>query len=178
MKKISWRQKAREIWTRFGDRNTKLANINRRRNHLDCLDYNGIRVRGQIEVASAAIDFFKSLYSEPHSSRVFPEEIEFRRVPQEANSVLCGAFTEDEIALAVRNCAGDKAPGPDGFSIDFFKRYWTMVKADVCVAFKDFFECASLSHAANSSFVVLIPKKDAVEEFKDLFSGLFLQYVI
>lgn len=55
---------------------------------------------------------------------------------------------------------GDKAPGPDGFSINFFKRGWEIIKYDLVVAMQNFlvqgfFEKRSF----NVTFVALILKK-------------------
>ena len=41
--------------------------------------------------------------------------------------------------------AGDKAPGPDGFSIAFFKHCWAVVNDDVMAVFDQFFNDGVLS---------------------------------
>ena len=40
-------------------------------------------------------------------------------------------FLEEEVVDALGTLAGDKAPGPDGFTMAFFKHCWEVVKADV-----------------------------------------------
>lgn len=67
-------------------------------------------------------------------------------------------FSEDEIKEAVWECDGNKSPGPDGFSLDFFKRNWEVVKGDVGKFVADFFEKARLTKACTFSFIALIPK--------------------
>ncbi|XP_022030899.1 uncharacterized protein LOC110931834 [Helianthus annuus] len=47
--------------------------------------------------------------------------------------------TDEEIKGAMFSIAGNKAPGPDGFTSVFFKRSWDIVGDDVCRAVKDFF---------------------------------------
>jgi hypothetical protein len=36
---------------------------------------------------------------------------------------------------------GDKAPGPNGFTMPFFEQCWSIVEADVMAFFEDFHRC-------------------------------------
>nr|GEX20869.1 RNA-directed DNA polymerase, eukaryota, reverse transcriptase zinc-binding domain protein [Tanacetum cinerariifolium] len=47
--------------------------------------------------------------------------------------------TSDEIKKAVWDCGPDKSPGPDGFTLDFFRMFWSIVREDVILAVKEFF---------------------------------------
>nr|GEX22641.1 hypothetical protein [Tanacetum cinerariifolium] len=42
--------------------------------------------------------------------------------------------TSDEIKKVVWDCGPDKSPGPDGFTLDFFRRFWSIVGEDVILA--------------------------------------------
>ncbi|GJV11232.1 RNA-directed DNA polymerase, eukaryota [Tanacetum coccineum] len=64
----------------------------------------------------------------------------------------------DEIRQAVWGCGEDKSPGPDGFTFEFFRKFWDIIGPDFCVAVKWFFDHSSFSRGCNSSFVALIPK--------------------
>ncbi|GJX89264.1 RNA-directed DNA polymerase, eukaryota [Tanacetum coccineum] len=64
----------------------------------------------------------------------------------------------DEIRQAVWGCGEDKPPGPDGFTFEFFRKFWDIIGPDFCVAVKWFFDHSSFSRGCNSSFVALIPK--------------------
>ncbi|GJX32988.1 RNA-directed DNA polymerase, eukaryota, reverse transcriptase zinc-binding domain protein [Tanacetum coccineum] len=59
---------------------------------------------------------------------------------------------------AVWGCGVDKSPGPDGFTFEFFRKYWTVVGPDFCIAVKWFFDHGGFAIGCNSSFVALIPK--------------------
>nr|GEU81739.1 RNA-directed DNA polymerase, eukaryota [Tanacetum cinerariifolium] len=39
--------------------------------------------------------------------------------------------SRDEIRLAVWNCGENKSPGPDGYSFEFFRKYWNLVGSDL-----------------------------------------------
>jgi hypothetical protein len=59
---------------------------------------------------------------------------------------------------------GDKALGPDGFSIAFFQKCWRVLKKDIMTVFSEFHKSCQFERSLNATFVSLIPKKaDAVE---------------
>ncbi|GKE95456.1 RNA-directed DNA polymerase, eukaryota [Tanacetum coccineum] len=60
--------------------------------------------------------------------------------------------------MAVWDCGENKSPGPDGYSFEFFKKYWNLVGPDLCDAIEHFFETGVFPNGCNSSFVALIPK--------------------
>nr|GEW98201.1 RNA-directed DNA polymerase, eukaryota [Tanacetum cinerariifolium] len=66
--------------------------------------------------------------------------------------------SRDEIRLAVWNYGENKSPGPDGYTFEFFRKYWNIVGPDFCEAVEYFFETGLFSKGCNSSFVALIPK--------------------
>nr|GFA76133.1 RNA-directed DNA polymerase, eukaryota [Tanacetum cinerariifolium] len=64
----------------------------------------------------------------------------------------------DEIRTAICGCGVDKSPGPDGFTFDFFRKFWTVVGPDLCSAVIWFFDHGEFATGCNSLFVALIPK--------------------
>ncbi|GJV76731.1 hypothetical protein Tco_1508315 [Tanacetum coccineum] len=67
-------------------------------------------------------------------------------------------ITRDEIRTAVWGCGENKSPGPDGFTFEFFRKFWDVVGFDLCTAVEWFFDHASFLVGCNSAFVALIPK--------------------
>lgn len=51
-----------------------------------------------------------------------------------------------------------KAPGVDGFPIEFFIRNWDLVKDDVLAAVEHFFQTGKLWPTINVTAITLIPK--------------------
>nr|GFB06436.1 RNA-directed DNA polymerase, eukaryota [Tanacetum cinerariifolium] len=64
----------------------------------------------------------------------------------------------DEIRKAVWDCGESKSPGPDGFTFEFFRRYWHFIGPDFCTAVNCFFDKGRFPRGSNSSFIALIPK--------------------
>nr|GEZ21480.1 RNA-directed DNA polymerase, eukaryota [Tanacetum cinerariifolium] len=67
-------------------------------------------------------------------------------------------ISRDEIRRAVWDCGENKSPGPDGFTFEFFRRFWNIVGPDLCLAVEWFFHHASFPVRCNYSFIALIPK--------------------
>ncbi|GJV47109.1 hypothetical protein Tco_1437321 [Tanacetum coccineum] len=66
--------------------------------------------------------------------------------------------TNMEIKKAVWDYGTDKAPGPDGFSFGFYRRFWNLIEIDVCDAVRYFFIHGEISNGCNLTFIALIPK--------------------
>lgn len=52
----------------------------------------------------------------------------------------------------------DKSPGPNGFSVGFFKHNWDTIKEDVSEAILEFLKRGCLLREWNATFIMLIPK--------------------
>ncbi|RVW32118.1 hypothetical protein CK203_080548 [Vitis vinifera] len=97
LEETHWRQSSRELWLREGDKNTgffhRMANAHRRNNSMDKIKING---------------------------RWLEEERELKSLNHAEAEGLEQPFTEAEIHLALMGMNGDKAPGPDGFTVAFW----------------------------------------------------------
>ncbi|GJZ55134.1 RNA-directed DNA polymerase, eukaryota [Tanacetum coccineum] len=78
-----------------------------------------------------------------------------------------GEVSNAEIKKAVWDCGIDKAPGPDGFTFGFYRRYWNLIEKDVVDAIRWFFEFGNIPKGGNSSFISLIPKIPNANMVKD-----------
>ncbi|GJU53800.1 hypothetical protein Tco_1227514 [Tanacetum coccineum] len=67
-------------------------------------------------------------------------------------------ISRDEIRAAVWDCGENKSPGPDGYTFEFFRRYWNFIGPDFCSAVEGFFESGIFPKGCNASFIALIPK--------------------
>eukprot|EP00253_Pinus_taeda_P030838 PITA_30838 len=83
----------------------------------------------------------------------------------------------EEVEEAIRSMPNDKAPGPDGFTINFYKACWSIVKQEVWEVVEDSRHSGTILKSLNSTFLALIPK---VEDAKtpDKFRPIALCNVI
>ena len=68
---------------------------------------------------------------------------------------------------ALSNLFGDKAPSLDGFTMGFCQFSWEFTKDEIMTFFGDFFRLDAFQRSLNSTFLILIPKKDGTERVKD-----------
>ena len=66
--------------------------------------------------------------------------------------------SNDEIKLALDDIDSNKAPGPDGFSSQFFKASWNIIGDELCKAVKEFFKSGKLLKEVNATVISLVPK--------------------
>lgn len=69
------------------------------------------------------------------------------------------AFLDDEVYRALMQMAPLKAPGPDGFSAEFYQQQWKTVGREVCNVALKFFQGSDLDKNINFTHIALIPKK-------------------
>ena len=62
---------------------------------------------------------------------------------------------------------GDKASGPNGFTLAFWQACWEFVKEEIVDLFKEFYDQRSFAKSLNTTFLVLIPKKGGAEDLGD-----------
>ncbi|RVW40176.1 LINE-1 retrotransposable element ORF2 protein [Vitis vinifera] len=139
LEEITWRQKSREVWLKEDDRNT---------------------------------GFFHKM-ANAHRRRNNVDKIKINRAwLTEENDIREGICIGDSfygrgVFDALLGYNGDKAPGPDGFSMAFWQFAWDFVKADVMCFFKKFYENGKFVKSLNATFMVLIPKKAGAEALGD-----------
>lgn len=101
LEEISWRQKSRCLRLQHGDKNTiffhKMANAHKRNNHIHKLEANGTL----------------QLINGDHLGHWKISAVEDQWLQRPLMKRILGV---------IKNCNGDKAPGPDGFTMDFYKK--------------------------------------------------------
>ncbi|KAL2245949.1 UNVERIFIED_CONTAM: hypothetical protein Sindi_2863100 [Sesamum indicum] len=65
---------------------------------------------------------------------------------------------QHDVKTVVFDIAEDKAPGPDEYSLGFYKAAWLVVGQEVIKAVLDFFSTGRRLNQINSTLLVLIPK--------------------
>lgn len=81
-------------------------------------------------------------------------------ISQDQNKALNQAITMKEVEEAVKYMPNGKAPRPDGFTIDFYKAYWEIIKIEVWKMVEDSRHSSSILKSLNSMFITLIPKEE------------------
>lgn len=68
---------------------------------------------------------------------------------------------EEEVKKVVWLMEGDKPLALDGFTLAFYKSCWEVIKADLMLVVRDFFDRTFLDKGSNATYIALIPKEGA-----------------
>lgn len=93
------------------------------------------------------------------------------RCPQEISELLVAIPSEEEIKATLLAMPKNKAPGPDGYSAEFFWESWEVVGKDTVEAVREFFTGGRLIRQFNTTTISLIPKvvgADQLHQFRPI----------
>ncbi|KAG7577371.1 Endonuclease/exonuclease/phosphatase superfamily [Arabidopsis thaliana x Arabidopsis arenosa] len=166
-------QKSRIRWCDEGDSNTsffhKSVMAHQVRNSITYLKNDAdMRITDKILLKQLVVDYYQNLLGTRNTS-VLPLPVERIR---ELNSFRCTATlatqltsipTPEEVTSTVFSLPRNKAPGPDGFTVDFFINSWSVVGPSLIAAVVDFFKTGKLLKQVNATILALIPKTDSAD---------------
>ncbi|XP_071741242.1 uncharacterized protein [Rutidosis leptorrhynchoides] len=157
------RQKARVCWALEGDENTKffhsLLRNKYNKSNIRGLNINGIWNEDPNDIKASVFEHFKHIYEETDTLRPSLEDLSYPSISAIEAEALEVPILEDEIHEAILECGSSKAPGPDGFNMRFFKKFWDIIKIQLIEAINWFWDTGEISKGCNASFVTLVPKK-------------------
>jgi hypothetical protein len=108
---------------REGDTCTRFFHLHashrRRKNFIEHLVVDNVRVTEHNEKAEAVDSFFDNLLG-GMDERPFSLDLDYPGLPSLDLQHIDGAFTEEEVWTAIKGMPLDKCPGLDGFSSRFF----------------------------------------------------------
>ena len=158
LEKVYWRQKSREIWLKEGDRNNgffhRMTNSHIRGNQIIKMKINENWVTEEADLKHGIARAFKSLLTDTREWRANIDGLTFQSINEDEASKLENPFTMEEVFTALSNLNGDKAPGPDGFTMAFWQFNWDIVKEDIMRLFKDFHDSGEFVKNLNATFLV------------------------
>jgi hypothetical protein len=178
MEEIYWRQKGGEKWILEGDNNTTffhlVANGRRRKKIISCIENEGVNVTDPEQIQKTIYEFYKKLFGKQPERNVTLGGGTWQqtgRLTPEENEGLTRPFTEEEVRKCVFDMKENTAPGPDGFSVTFYRKCWAMIKTELMGMVNDFFRGNLDIARLNYGVITLIPKvQDAntVKQFRPI----------
>ena len=91
----------------------------------------------------------------------------FPQVTDIHNTKLVDMFLENEVHDMVKECDGNKSPGPDGFNFTFLKSFWGVIKEDIMNMLTEFHNNGKIPKSLLSYFVALVPKVKCLQRVND-----------
>jgi hypothetical protein len=165
---ILWKQKSRVQWLREGECNTKFFHrtfIQRRHSNkiTHLISDNGDTVHSHEDMENTLTGYFQNLLTEPRADRHEAIKKVTRHVPSlvtpEQNIALLWPITIEEVDQALQETPKRKAPGPNGFTSDFFHHCWPLIRTEVWEILEDSRATGQILQALNATFITLVPKE-------------------
>jgi hypothetical protein len=149
----------------LGDNNMKyfqmMTNGKHKKKRIFSLDHENGKIKGQANLKHYITGFYKGLFGDPEQSTfsLDPDRTEdITQVTPVENNFLMAPFTEEEIKKAVFEMEHNKAPGPDGFSVEFYQTFWDVIMDDLIPMFHNLHVRDLPLFSLNFRVIMLIPK--------------------
>jgi hypothetical protein len=111
-----------------------IANGKHRKKRIFYLDSENGIIEGHANLKSYITHFYKGLFGEPeHYSFILELDRtdDITQVTGEENAILTAPFSEDEVKVAILQIEHNKASGLDGFPVEFYQKFWDIIKGDI-----------------------------------------------
>eukprot|EP00253_Pinus_taeda_P020055 PITA_20055 len=124
----------------------------------------GETLQNHKDISSLLTRHFKHIAQETQDERTeaiasLPQAIP-SIITNEQNLALLREVSMEEVEEAVKSMPNDKAPGPDGFTINFYKACWPTIKIEIWEVVEDSRRSGTIPKSLNSTFLALIPKEE------------------
>ena len=122
----------------------------------------GVKVFSRDEIERAHIDFYSSLFSEEPVDLSFQNDLLFshsRHLSPHQASLCEGVVTIDESSFAVKNMNTNKSPGPDGLTVEFYRKFWNLLSPYLVRVYNACFEAGEMCDSMKMSNTRVIFKK-------------------
>lgn len=118
-----------------------------------------------VEINSTFAAYYSNLYqSESPSNKntmdAFLDNIDIPTIDHHIKDELDKPIQLEELISCLKSMQNNKAPGPDGFPVDFYKRFSHQLAPLLLDMFNDSLRQGSLPPTLNQASISLIPKKD------------------
>ena len=159
--------RSRAEWLEEGERPTryffKLQTARAQKSQISSIyDSSGVEVSSQEEIERAHFDLYSSLFSEEPVDLNFQDDLlsSLSRQLSPHQASLCeGAMTIDEVSFAIKNMNTNKSPGPDGLTVEFYRKFWDVLSPHLVRVYNAFFEAGEMCDSMKTSNTHVICKK-------------------
>jgi len=122
----------------------------------------GERITEQEAIEKILVEHHKEILTEPQKDRGTAIECICKEIPKivtdEQNKALMRAATLEEVEEIVKNISKNKAPGPDGYIVEFYQAGWHFLGKEILEAVEESRMKQKVWPGINLTFLTLIPK--------------------
>ena len=162
------RLKSRQLWLKGGDSNTsyfhKQSKAKLSFNTIkELYDINGNKVEGNEAIKKHIVQHLRNIYTDRDDMDPICQDellsVISSKISDDENEELVKPILEQEISDAMWTLQLDRASGPDGFTIKFYRAVWDIIKVDLRRMLNWTRKKEKIGGATNSSFLSLISKE-------------------
>lgn len=172
---LYWKQRAKTFWLEAGDTNSKFfhasASSRKKANLISTLKSDdGTMVSDHAQLCRLLKDYYSNIFS-GESTNERTDNSDFLNIlviSNDQNEMLTTSLEFKEFTEAMKCLHLDKASGPYGLNSAFFQLFWKQIDKEVFQSCNEWLLDCKFSSIVNDTTLVLIPKKDNVDEVKDL----------
>ena len=159
--------RSREQWLEFGEKLTKyfyqLEKQRQTRNAINELRVEDQTVTSHKNILTACRDFYVKLYSaeavDLNSQDWLLNQLD-TTLTYEDQAKCEGALTLSECYEALSQMQTNKSPGADGFPVEFYRSFWSLLGPDLVAVLNYSYEHGQLSDSQKQGIIRLLYKKD------------------
>ena len=159
-------------WIKEGEKATKyFCNLENRNFINKCMNFldkgNGQVITEQELILKEVHDFYSNLYSYKNVADLDLDYLKKDAVmlTQQSKTGLEGDITLDEAKLVLQNMKNFKSPGPDGFTVEFYKVFFGKIGHFFTRSINEGFKKGSLSITQYQGVITCIPKENKPKHF-------------
>nr|GEW81642.1 hypothetical protein [Tanacetum cinerariifolium] len=131
-------------------------------------DEDGISYTGK-DVADIFVGRFQKIFKVEGETYPVedPDHLFFKKISEDDALEMIKPISNEEIKAVIFDIEDNKAPGPDGYTLKFFKAAWGIMRSDVCMAVKEFFSSGKMLGELNTTIISLVPKSNNPRKASD-----------
>ena len=181
---IQWQRKGGESWLLEGDMNTgyfhKVANGRKRKMHISVLEQNDQMFETPEQLKIHITNYYKNMFGRVELPDIHLEPDMWpveQRLSAEENEWLVRPFSFEELDLALKEMKNNTVPGPDGFSVEFFKTFWSYIRSDIKEMLDNLHSGLLELWRLNYGVIILLPKVKPATNVKQFRSICLLNVI-
>ena len=152
-------------WTEYGEIPSSYYFNLEKRNYTSktmyvTRDRDGSLTKDYTDILRIQYDFFSSLYKKDESVEFSIQNLNQKRLTDDLRKKFDSMITKEELYDAMMTLKGNKAPGSDGLTLEFYKKFWKLL---VNPLYDNYVSCMAksrLNASGRQGLINLFPKRN------------------
>ena len=166
--------RSRAKWIDQGEKVSKyFCNLENRnyisKNMPNLIKEDGSKTINDQEITEETKKFYEKLYESRHTTDInIEKQLNYKdivKLDDKQKASLEGPITTEEMLSSLKHMKNNKSPGSDGFTIEFFKFFWTDIGHFIVRSINYGFETGELSSTQKEGVITCLPKGNKNKQY-------------